>query len=496
MRFSLYRKLLGAVDSLGQAAQFLRVNAGSPVCAQLLQNSAQLLSIVKNNVEQEKPAGSAAELLSTLDACACTVAAQASACTEGVAVLNVHWEAFERLRPLFLAQIKPRYRILFVAELGQKWDSMSSLYAAFKAREDCEVTVVLSPIFRAVRSPEGDVRQDVIYQDYLTPLGIPFLPFSDYHVEQECPDMALISNPYESVTLREFWPESLASHTRLVYVPYFTERVVDAQSIVAHCRMPVAGCAWRILAQSPGMKAMHEKYAPRHGENVLVTGLPKWDNIAELKSKPSSLPKGWAEKLRGRKVFLWNTHYNVGSQTATLLDYGRELVSYFSGHSDLALIWRPHPLTATVFKLYRPGDAPFWNELRDTVRQADNMIFDETVSYVPAFQCADALLSDFSSIMPQFMLTDKPALWLKRPPETIGGKQPEYKYLIHVDSVDMAEDWKGIEAFLDRTAAGKDPCKKARRGATEEGMPFADGHVGERACGLLIQQLNEEYAKP
>lgn len=496
MRFSMYRKLLGAVDSLAQAAQFLESNAGSPVCAQLLQNSTQLLSIVKSDVAQEKTVGAAAELLSALDACTRTVDAQKSAFAGGAMAPCADWNAFAQLRPLFVAQVKPRYRILFVAELGQKWDSMSSLYEAFKAREDCDVAVVLSPIFRVVRTPEGGVRQDVIYQDYLTPLGIPFLPFSGYHVEQDCPDMALISNPYESVTLREFWPEYLAAHTRLVYVPYFTERVVDAESIEAHCRMPVAGCAWRILAQSPGMKAMHEKYAPRRGENVLVTGLPKWDNIAELRSKPSSLPEGWAAKLRGRKVFLWNTHYSIGSKTATLLDYGRKLVSFFAGRRDLALIWRPHPMTATIFKLYHSEGAPLWNELQYTVQQADNMILDETVSYAPAFQCADALLSDFSSIMPQFMLTDKPALWLKRPPEAIGGKQPEYEYLIHVDSVDMAENWKGIEAFLERTAAGEDSCKEARRCATEEGMPFADGHVGERACGLLMRQLKEEYAKP
>lgn len=393
------------------------------------------------------------------------------------------WESFRK-------GISVKYKVVFFAELGQKWDSMSSLYEAFRARSDCETAVVIEPIFREA-TVGGEKKRDVIYQDYLTPMGIPNIPYEFYDLSKELPDMAFISNPYESVTLEQFWPDNIAKYSKLVYVPYYTNMASSESSVCALCGMPVATQAWRILAQSEEIMKMHRKYAPKHGANLLVTGLPKWDNILELKKAPETLPKGWKEKISGKKVFLWNSHFAVSpSEPGTLLDYGQAIVDVFSGRKDIALIWRPHPMTSTIFKLYASAARPFWEKLVHTVESAPNMVFDTGLSYVPSFQASDALLSDFSSIIAQYMLTGKPVLWLKNKIDPRGKGYIEDT--VHIDCLEQAESTRDIAAFIDRIVGGIDPGKEERLRCVRKDLPFADGHIGERTCSLLLEDLQRE----
>ena len=51
----------------------------------------------------------------------------------------------------FCQQVSITYRIVFLSDLGGKWDSMRSVYEEYCRRPDCEVTVVLMPIFRQIQ---------------------------------------------------------------------------------------------------------------------------------------------------------------------------------------------------------------------------------------------------------------------------------------------------------------------------------------------------------
>jgi len=324
-------------------------------------------------------------------------------------------------------------------------------------------------------------------------LGIVHIPFQNYDISKDKPDMVFISNPYESVTTEQFWPETIAKYSKLVYLPYYTGMIISDESIQVHCCMPVAKCAWRIIAQSQKVKEMHKKYAPKHGENVIVTGLPKWDDIINLMQETVTVHMSWEKKLKGKKVFLWNSHFSVGTGDSTLLDYGKAILELFSNRDDIALIWRPHPMTETIFKLYYPQYASLWRDMKDTVEISNNMIFDTNFSYNMAFQCSDALISDFSSIIVQYMLVEKPILWLKKPLASQGGSDLNTsEYLIRFDCSELAATIDEIFGFVERVVQGIDLKKEERLKIMHEDLPCADGHVGERVCDLLLDELRKE----
>lgn len=491
MRYSFYVYLYNMCDSLQEAAEYIQNSDGGPICRQLLTSCLQVIDRIERTLKNEEESVKDQKIFDLLTFCKMQSTDLLKAAENAILDPNntsKFTESVNAFKNAYKDGIDVTYRVVFFAELGQKWDSMSSVYYAFKNRKDCDVAVVLAPIYRAVNI-DGTIKTDVIYEDYLTPLGIKHIPYQQYDISKDKPDLVFISNPYEVVTPPLFWPENIAKHARLVYLPYYTEMSTCKESIKVHVFMPVARYAWKIIAQSQKIKNIHIKYAPKRGKNVLVTGLPKWDNVCELRKK-ANLPKEWKNKLKDKKVFLWNSHYNIGSQTATILEYGKAIIELFSSRKDIALIWRPHPMTETIFKLYHPEYQPFWEGLKEAVEKSNSMVMDKNKSYNLAFQCSDALITDFSSIIAQYMLTEKPVLWLRKAQEAEQNNPDEHP--IRIDCLDQAVSPEEIAAFIDRVLKGIDPTKEERLKVMREDLPSADGHIGERLCELLLEELKKE----
>lgn len=495
LRYSLFVYIHDMCTSLVEASEFIKTSEDRSLCSQLLTDCGDVLEAIESTLNNEIDSVKEQKIFESISLCKEQAAELYRIIQTGKAFHEdalTLVESVQALRRLFVDGINVIYRIVFFAELGSKWDSMNSVYRAFKDRKDCDVAVVLAPIYRAVKSGET-VLTDVIYEDYLTPMGIKHIPYQQYDISKDLPDMVFISNPYESVTLPQFWPENIAKYTRLVYLPYYTGMAISQESIKVHCYMPVAQYAWRIIAQSKKIKEIHQKYAPKHGDNILVTGLPKWDDIFWLKENPVDIDANWERRLRGKKVFLWNSHYAAKSNTSTLLQLGKDIIDFFGGRDDVALIWRPHPMTETIFKLYLPQYSSTWEKLKSDVEKADNMILDNNTSYNMSFQYSDALISDWSSMLTQYILTEKPILLLEKVQENVSRAQAEnLDYIVHVDHLEHAATIEQIVEFIEQVVKGVDSTKEKRLQIIKDGMPEADGHVGERVCSLLLDELKKE----
>ncbi|MED4853129.1 CDP-glycerol glycerophosphotransferase family protein [Caldifermentibacillus hisashii] len=493
MRFSLFKYIKEMLETLIEAAEYITRSGNKEIIEQLLLDSNMILNRVENVLYENKESIMNPIIVDEIKNCNKQVSMILSCLYEESKYSKILSEYLINLKELpnsYKENILIKYHVVFFAELGQKWDSMNSVYQAFMKREDCEVKVVLTPIFRSVQS-NGKVETDVIYEDYLTPMGIDFIPYEQYDIAKDLPDMAFISNPYESVTLPQFWPENISKYTKLVYIPYYTGLLINSDSIKAHCGLPIAKYAWRILAQSYEIKDMHREYSPKRGENVIVTGLPKWDYLFDTKNFPLSLTSNWDSKLKNKKVFLWNSHYDVTSSTSTIFEYGKLIVDFFKNKKDIALIWRPHPMTDSIFKLYLSQYEGYWNELKDTVINSENMILDTNKSYQMAFNSSDALLSDWSSIIPQYLLTRKPILLLKKPNVT-DRIIDDSEMLISLQLLEQTDQWSGIEKFISNIKNGVDESKENRDEIIKKDLSSADGRIGEKVCSLLLKELQNE----
>ena len=137
---------------------------------------------------------------------------------------------------------------------------MESVYQYMRNDPRFDPVVVLTPIFRA-KQINGKTETEVIYEDYLSKMGIPFLNYWEYDPEQDCPELAFTCQPYESVTLPEFWAANIAKYTRLVYLPYFIPHMMYSDSREVLCNMPIHTYAWRIAGSSQRFVDYFSRYS-------------------------------------------------------------------------------------------------------------------------------------------------------------------------------------------------------------------------------------------
>lgn len=482
MRYILYKNINLLSDSVVEAVNYISNNLNS---VSLLSDCISAISSIKtsfisNNIDTKE--------LDLFLECVDQIIDCIDAKKEYALGINKLLEIARSINE-YCKKIEYKFKVVFFAELGSKWDSMDSVYKAFKNRTDCEVTVVLAPIFRAIKLPNGEVKSDIIYEDYLTPMGISHIPFQKYDIKKELPDMAFTSQPYESVTPEQFWAENIVPYTKLVYLPYFTSRgVVEQNQIETQCKMPMQQLAWKVVCQSEKAKEIYSKYFPTKGKNIIATGLPKWDWVVNMKERDIVLPKEW-EKLKGKKIILKNQHY--GFKPEKLLELLRSSIDYFK-NSDVGLLYRFHPMTETMFKVYYPNYKEEWEKVKKEIEVSSNVAIDYNTTYDAAFYYSDILLTGITSIISQYLLTKKPVVLINF------GQLEKYKEFDENENTFL----KITELYpVESNENGYEICKKIlrnddyeyekRMNLIKEWFPNA-GNIGAKIADDLIEELKKE----
>ena len=481
MRYSIYKKINLLTNSIVEATEYLMnrpesigILSDCVVAISTIQNS-----LIANNIELNE----LSLFLETVN----NIIDYAEQGKEYISLIAQLAQIALKIDE-YCKKLEYKFRVVFFAELGAKWDAMDSVYRAFKNRDDCEVEVVLIPIFRAIKLPSGEVKSDIIYEDYLTSMGIAYIPFQKYDIKKDLPDMTFTSQPYESVMPEQFWAENVVPYTKLVYLPYYTSRgVVNDNEKLVQCGLETQKLAWKVICQSNKAKEVYSNYFPSKGENILALGLPKWDWVVNMNKRNIEFPKEW-NKLKNKKIILKNQHYNFKPEK--LLEVLRNSISYFN-NSDIGLLYRFHPMTETMFNVYYPEYKEEWEKVKKEIEASSNVAIDHNVTYDCAFLYSNILLTPHSSIVSQYLLTKKPIIVLHY------GKLEEHKNYDANENVFIPES-KLYSAQTNED--GYELCKKIldkdyeydeRIKLLEECLLNADGHIGERVVNTLIEELKK-----
>lgn len=387
-------------------------------------------------------------------------------------------------------KIKYKFRIVFFAELGSKWDSMDSVYWAYKNREDCDVSVVLAPIYRAIKLPNGEIRSDVIYRDYLTDMGIKHILFKDYDIKKDMPDIVFTSQPYESVTPEQFWAENIVPYTRLVYLPYFTSgNVLNDEQKYVQCQMPIHKLAWRVVCQSEKAKEIYSRYFVDNGQKLVSMGLPKWDYVVNMKNKNAEMPKEW-NKLKGKKVILNNVHYNI--KPKLFIENLYKMIDMVEG-KDIAFLFRFHPMLETMFKVYYTEFMDEWQKVKEAIDRSKNVVIDRNEGYDAALKFSDIFLTSYTSLIFQYLLTKKPVvIMLWDTFENAKKNDDREEVFIKISEFYTTRNRETGYELCKKILFEGDSEYKERMELVKKYLPNSDGKIGERIASKLIGEILTE----
>ncbi|QGG58083.1 CDP-glycerol glycerophosphotransferase family protein [Paenibacillus sp. B01] len=380
--------------------------------------------------------------------------------------------------------LKTEIEIAFFPYKSSMWDCMDSIYRTAAQDPDCVCYVVPIPYFE--KNSEGQIVR-YFYEGNQFPGDVPVVPFDLYNFEDRCPDIIYFHNPYDEYnTLTSvhprFYSNKLAEATEmLVYVPYYVAGSSEKLDLI---KLPAYDRSHHIIAQSEINKQSYV-HAGIPDEKVLVLGSPKIDAALKAARTERYLPKAWRTLKEARLVFLLNTGIADLLAANDWIGQLEKSLHYFIENSEFGLIWRPHPLTDTTITTMRPGIRERFDRLVRQAHECDNIQIDQGSDAYPAIIASDALISDYSSILLQYITTGKPVLGL------LSSNMLDESRHYHSDYRSCYFECEGISLrdFI-HIVETKDEKKEKRMSAFHQSLAHADGTAGETIHRHLKNVIN------
>lgn len=316
--------------------------------------------------------------------------------------------------------------IVFLPYLASMWDSMESVWqAASRDTEHCNAYVI--PIPYCNRNEDGTAKK-WFFDGEKFPQDIPLLPWEKTDLEKLHPDIIVIHNPYEDRSLvssvePHYYPSVLKKCTeKLVYIPYFIIRDVDAKNPHYDRVKTLANASafWHsdvIIMNSRAekeayIKALEEWHKREDLEKrIFALGSPKVDKLLHARREKEDLPEGWKEIISGRKIILYNTSITEFLNAPELfLEKIRDTLQYFRNEKRAVLWWRPHPLLRDTVESMHPHLLPQYDEMVQSYREEAWGIYDESGDMYRAIAWSDAYYGDASSVAVLYGMIGKPML--------------------------------------------------------------------------------------
>lgn len=305
--------------------------------------------------------------------------------------------------------------IFFLPYKADMWDSMDSVYRGLIESENLLVAVMPIPYF--LKDQSGQIIEE-IYEGDQFPQDIPIIYYSGVNLESVKPDAIIIHNPYDqfnkvTIVAEEYFSKKLIQATeKLVYIPYFIAEL-DKDLIQYH--LPSLSRAWRIITQSDIINQYYSSNSYINKNQLLPLGSPKIDYVLNRTKDNLNIPEEWVRICKDKKVLFLNTHINdlIGNFDDFIL-YMKTILFSMKMDKDLAVIWRPHPLSEQSIAAIKAHKLLEYQNIINEFNKMENGIFDTTSSMHEGIYLSDAYIGSESSLVLIYALTGKPILVLPK----------------------------------------------------------------------------------
>ena len=310
-------------------------------------------------------------------------------------------------------ELMPVYKeVVFMPYKASMWDCFQSVYDACKTDERFQVYVVPMPYDNL------DGMGNVVNQSYeggKLPDTIQITDYHEYDIAMRKPDVILIHNPYDEwnkVTRvpREFFSKELAKHTRhLIYIPYYVSQSSSDDNMTI---LPGVKNSWRTFVQSEEIRKQYIQNGIRE-EQVVALGSPKFDMVLKEDRAGKNIPEEWSV-LRGKTVYLYNTHLTgLMNHVDIFINKILKIIGYFADRNDIALLWRPHPLSIETIQTFHPEACELYRKVIELFKKSGNGVYDDSQNLERAIAVSDAYIGDEqSSVSTLYQVTGKPMYYI------------------------------------------------------------------------------------
>ena len=377
-----------------------------------------------------------------------------------------------------------KINIVFVCHRPQVWNTLNSLFESCINDEDFNVTIVAIPIKKQILKIDfnHEIYETEGAEEYWKDFPCKVINGYDYQSHEWFdlrgldPDYVFFQQPYNIAKCDLYKSWNVSRYATICYTSYY---YTISSSDIKEC-MPedfIRNVSLCFLQNNLEYTCFNNKFDVNiyPATKRFLVGCPRFDELSLYKNMKSNL---W--KLSKEKSFrvVWTPRWTTNENTCHFFDYKDKFVSYCNEHNDIDFVFRPHPQAKLNYAAENNFSIKDFENYVNIYKSSKNMNIDNSVDFIPLFYSADVLISDYSSVIPEFFLTGKPVIYCRKKNATcmIEGNWTSGLY--------FANNWNELESILENLRKGCDPLLEVRKRLirTEFG-------ISEKGAGVTIKDL-------
>lgn len=354
--------------------------------------------------------------------------------------------------------------MLFICHRPGVWNSLKTVYAAFRSDPAFETMILAVPYKKQLPEKgfsheeyESEGAED-FWKEYGCINGYDYQKKEWIDPRDLHPDYVFFQQPYNIARPAQYKSWVVSKYAKLCHVPYayqIFEKEIFLSVYPADFMKAVSFCfafdQYHYADISQKLRADNNYFT-----HVYTAGFPRFDLIPPKK-----------EEKNDAFCALWTPRWATEENNCFFFEYKDKLLNYCDKNENFSLIFRPHP--QTFLNLNATGEMP--EKEADAYRmeygRRENARIDESGDYFAAFQTSDCLIADITSLMAEYLVTEKPIIYCHRVNtfSEVGNKMAKGFYWVR--------SWEELCGTLDMLRAGKDPLKEKRKDIIKELFPLS-----------------------
>ena len=382
---------------------------------------------------------------------------------------------------MFKELIKRKIKVYFICQWKQGYIKFYDVVKEMTKNDNIEIRLVVFP----ENIKEYPKNKDLKFWQRIFGVEIVINSITDagwFDLKKEKPDYVFVQRPYNNYLPTEYATSALSQYTKLCYIPY-AYVLSDLRSVV----LPEEFLSqlYFYYAESKGEYEYTNKVMSMLPGNhySLNLGYPMLDReLMKVKESPSAFDR--IKRSEEQKIIYaprWTT--NKDFYGSSFFEFKDKIIEYMCAHKDKKLVFRPHPLMFNNFIETGEMTKKEVNNYKELL--IGNIIYDDESDYFKTFQDSDVLITDYSSIILDYFILNKPII--------ICGNNDESKYTDVMKKISKAsykaKNWKEVQKILNDLSKGIDHEKINRKKIINEIIDQNDGNVAIK----IVKSIIDDY---
>ena len=225
-------------------------------------------------------------------------------------------------------------------------------------------------------------------------------------------DIVCSANPYDGMTHKLYRIGKLSKKDILpIYFNYGYPAVLWARRVAALVSLSKM---WKVFSESPATMEEYSNSMKTHGENLVLAGYMKMDNLAKQPIRKHE-----------RKTIIIAPHHTIEAKfrnsigLSNFLEYAELFQELPKKYPQIDFIFRPHPLLrVTLAQNHIWGQEKTDKYFKD-LEKNPNLTYQAGGDYFETFANSDGIIHDCSSFLAEYMFTGKPVCYMLKTKDSI-----------------------------------------------------------------------------